>query len=226
MTGWDARIARAAQLELEYAFAAEILRFYREILLFQRDLQARGGEIDAEGLADLVRRAGPAGLAGVDVGEARRWPEAYAKGESLSPAEAFYARVFLEVGPVPGRLRTGNNACPACGHKPQVGVLRPEGHGARRSLVCHLCAAEWEFPRACCVACGETVFDKLAVYTAEQFAHVRVEACDSCQRYIKTVDLTKNGLAVPVVDELATTPLDLWARERGYLCVQPNLLAL
>jgi hypothetical protein len=29
-------------------------------------------------------------------------------------------------------------------------------------------------------------------------------------------DLTKNGLAIPVVDELATIPLNLWAEENGY----------
>ena len=39
-----------------------------------------------------------------------------------------------------------------------------------------------------------------------------VEACDSCHCYLKSVDLTVNGLAVPVVDELATAAaLDVWA---------------
>ena len=41
----------------------------------------------------------------------------------------------------------------------------------------------------------------LAAYTAEEFAHVRVEACDSCRHYIKTVDLTKDGRAVPVYND-------------------------
>jgi FdhE protein len=64
------------------------------------------------------------------------------------------------------------------------------------------------------------------VYSATQFDHVRVEACDTCRRYIKTVDLTKNGHAVPVVDELATMPLNLWAQEHGYLKLQANLLGI
>jgi len=33
--------------------------------------------------------------------------------------------------------------------------------------------------------------------------------------YSKTGDLTKNGLTEPRVDESASAPLDLWARERG-----------
>src|SRR5437588_8683670 len=52
------------------------------------------------------------------------------------------------------------------------------------------------------------------------------EGCDTCGHYIKTVDLTKNGLAVPVVDELATIPLNLWAQEHGYVKLQANLLGI
>jgi formate dehydrogenase maturation protein FdhE len=116
--------------------------------------------------------------------------------------------------------------CPFCGGKPLVGVLRPEGDGAKRFLICALCSTEWAFRRILCASCGEEAVEKLAVYTANEFGHVRVEGCDTCQHYIKTVDLTKNGHAVPVVDELATIPLNLWAQEHGYTKVQPNLLGI
>lgn len=56
------------------------------------------------------------------------------------------------------------------------------------------------------------------------FPHLRVEACDSCRHYIKAVDLTLSGLAIPEVDELAAIPLDLWARENDYIKLQPNIL--
>jgi formate dehydrogenase accessory protein FdhE len=116
--------------------------------------------------------------------------------------------------------------CPFCGWKPLAGVLRPEGDGGKRFLVCALCSTEWPFRRILCPGCGEESVDKLAVYTASDFAHVRVEGCDVCQRYIKTVDLTKNGLAVPIVDELATIPLNLWAHEHGYVKLRTNLLGI
>ncbi len=116
--------------------------------------------------------------------------------------------------------------CPLCSAKPVVGVLRPEGDGGKRSLICSLCSTEWPFGRILCPACGEENVEKLAVYTATQFPHVRVEACDTCHRYIKTVDLTKNGHAVPLVDELATIPLNLWAKEHEYTKLQSNLLGL
>ncbi len=114
--------------------------------------------------------------------------------------------------------------CPLCGRKPCAGVLRPEGDGAKRSLICSLCASEWEYRRLVCPSCGDEDVHHLPVYTAEQFRHVRVEACDNCKSYIKTVDLTKDGFAVPVVDELATIPLTLWAQEKGYSKLQANLL--
>jgi FdhE protein len=114
--------------------------------------------------------------------------------------------------------------CPACGCPPVVGVLREEGHGARRGLVCVRCAAEWAYRRVCCPSCGEEDFDTLPVYTAEPYPHIRVEACDRCRTYLKSVDLTKDGLAIPQVDDLASLPLDLWARERGYIRLQANLL--
>jgi FdhE protein len=116
--------------------------------------------------------------------------------------------------------------CPFCSRKPLVGVLRPEGDGGKRSLICSMCSTEWTFGRILCPACGEETVEKLAIYTATQFDHVRVEACDTCHYYIKTVDLTKNGLAVPVVDELATIPLNLWAQEHQYVKLQANLLGI
>ena len=107
-----------------------------------------------------------------------------------------------------------------------MGVLREEGDGGKRSLICSLCATEWEFRRILCPACGEEAVDKLPVYTASEIDYVRVEACESCHTYIKSVDLTKNGLAVPVVDELASVPLNLWAEDHGYRKLQRNVLGI
>lgn len=114
--------------------------------------------------------------------------------------------------------------CPVCSGRPGVGILREEGHGAKRTLLCALCLTEWEFLRVVCPACDEQRFDALPVYTADAFPHVRVDACDSCQRYLKTIDLTKHGLAVPLVDDIASVALDLWADEQGYRRLRANLL--
>jgi formate dehydrogenase accessory protein FdhE len=118
------------------------------------------------------------------------------------------------------------SACPLCGSKPIVGVLRSEGDGAKKSLICMLCAHEWNFRRIYCPACGEEREPQMAFYSVTEIAYVRADVCDSCHHYIKTVDLTKDGRAVPVVDELATIPLNLWATEHGYLKLQNNFLGI
>ncbi len=116
--------------------------------------------------------------------------------------------------------------CPACGGRPLVATLRERGHGARRSLICGLCLTEWPVLRVVCPACGESRFDAISVYRAEQFNGLRVDACDTCHTYIKTFDLTENGSAVPIVDDLGSLPLDFWSSEQGYRKIRPNLLRI
>ncbi len=114
--------------------------------------------------------------------------------------------------------------CPLCGSRPLLGVLRPEGDGGKRFLLCSFCSQEWEFRRILCPTCGEEAEGKLPVYVAEDSPHVRVEACETCKFYLRTIDLTRDGHAVPLVDDLAAIPHTLWALEQGYSRLQPNLL--
>jgi FdhE protein len=116
--------------------------------------------------------------------------------------------------------------CPFCNRKPALGVLRQQGDAGRRSLLCGVCLTEWEFRRVVCPGCGQEDHAKLPVYTAAELPYIRVECCDDCKTYIKCIDLTKNGLANPLVDELASVPLSLWAQQHGYAKLHPNLLGM
>jgi formate dehydrogenase accessory protein FdhE len=143
----------------------------------------------------------------------------------------FFPRAFLQpyAAYVAGRtavppVLATPRVCPLCGGRALFGVLRLEGDGGKRCMVCSFCGYEWEFRRILCPTCGEEEEKKLPVYVAEQFPHIRVEACESCKFYVRTIDLTKDGNAVPVVDDLAAIPLTLWAHEHGYRRLQPNLL--
>ena len=118
-------------------------------------------------------------------------------------------------------------ACPYCGAAPVAAVLRDEPQiKGRRTLLCSLCLAEWTFPRTRCPACGEERAEKRPHHVSESWPHVRVEECGSCRTYVKAVDLRENGLAVPVVDELASVELDLWAVEQGLSKLRTNLLGM
>jgi len=113
---------------------------------------------------------------------------------------------------------------PLCGARPLHGCLRVEGDSGKRFLLCSFCSQEWEFRRIHCPTCGEQAEGKLPVYVAEQLPHIRVEACDTCKFYLQTVDLTKDGHAIPLVDDLAAIPLTLWAHEARLLAspAQPS----
>jgi formate dehydrogenase maturation protein FdhE len=143
----------------------------------------------------------------------------------------FFPRAFLQpyAAYVAGRtavppVLATPRVCPLCAGRPLFGVLRLEGDGGKRCMVCSFCGYEWEFRRILCPTCGEEEEKKLPVYVAEQFPHVRMEPCDTCKFFVRTIDLTKDGHAVPVVDDLAAIPLTLWAHELGYSRLQPNLL--
>ena len=152
---------------------------------------------------------------------------------SRSDAQGFLALAFLQPYAELLRSRAALRLdqytyalCPFCNRRAGFGVLRQMGDGAARSLVCSFCLTEWTFRRIVCPGCGEENNHKLPVFTASDFDYIRVECCDACKTYIKTIDLTRNGHAEPVVDELAASPLDLWACGHGYAKLQGNLLGV
>jgi FdhE protein len=256
LSKWDQRIRRADALAAEHSFAAEVLRFYSHIARFQKDLYSgmadAGPAADLHSLLPWfpdflthLAAAAPEPLAqcarDLRQREPAYWREAlnafWLHASEFQPepgrAEELLSCIFLQPyaeyqadHSAPRSPAEDFGKCPFCSARPLAGVLRPEGDGGKRSLICSFCATEWAIGRIICSACGEQAVEKLAVYTAEQFPHVRVEACDSCRYYIKTVDLTKDGNAVPVVDELAAIPLDLWAQQHGYVKLRTNLLGI
>lgn len=196
-----------------------------------------------QGFLSLVRQHAPSGLAEaarqIAETDSAAWMELLSSywevgGRSDADAEPiaqFFPRAFLQpyaefraeraaLPPATGTPR----ACPLCDGQPLLGVLRVEGDGGKRWMVCSFCSHEWEFRRILCASCGEEDEKKLPVYVAEQLPHVRVEACDTCKKFVRTIDLTKDGHAVPVVDDIAAVPLTLWAHEHAYKRLQLNLL--
>ncbi|HEY6217158.1 MAG TPA: formate dehydrogenase accessory protein FdhE [Pyrinomonadaceae bacterium] len=131
--------------------------------------------------------------------------------------------------PVGRELAGGEQTCPFCGGKPQVSFLQSKestSEAGNRDLLCATCLCAWEFRRVVCANCGEERPAKLGYFHSPEFDYVRIEACDTCQHYIKGIDLTRLGHAVPLVDEIYSAPLDLWAREHGYTKIELNLVGI
>ena len=238
---FEARIQRAADLIPKYPAAAELLGFYRELASFQAPIFEALRSRTETGLhalepyfpplAELVARHGPESMAGKVCISTDLLQSAW-EDDLKDPYARFFARVLLQPyaeylasrGDV--QAQPESRVCPFCSAWPVAGVLRGEGEGAKRWLLCSLCSTEWPFRRVLCPGCGEEDRDKLPIYTAAEFGSVRVDACDTCKTYLKSVDLTKDGHAVPVVDEIATVTLNIWAEEHGYSKLETNLLGM
>jgi FdhE protein len=140
-------------------------------------------------------------------------------------ALAPFARGLREAGVA---IERPKGACPYCGGGPWVAsrLALPGSDGAQRVLHCALCANAWQVARIHCPACGEESPEKLPTFSAPQYPAARIEACESCGGYVKSLDLAVDARAIPEVDDLASISLDLWAHEQGFERFEPGLVGL
>jgi FdhE protein len=138
-----------------------------------------------------------------------------------------YVTTLRLAGVAPDRVHTRGH-CPFCGGSPATSCRRSgaESDGSARSLVCALCGLEWPINRILCPACSEGEPRKLPSFTSEPHTAARIEACETCGRYMKSIDMSKDVHAVPEVDDVASIALDLWAVEQGYTRIEPGLAGM
>lgn len=108
--------------------------------------------------------------------------------------------------------RWHRSTCPTCGSPPAMARLIGEEHGRTRFLVCGCCTTRWRYPRSSCPFC-ERDTHRLSVISLEGEAGLRIDACEACRGYVKTL----NG---PADEELlladwTSLHLDVLAKERG-----------
>lgn len=111
--------------------------------------------------------------------------------------------------------------CPICGGAPLMAKLR-EGDG-KRILECSLCNTQWAFKRLRCPFCGNEDQDGLGFFFTEKEGAYRLDKCDKCRRYIKTVDERRKAegkLRALAVEDVATLYLDMLAEEEGYQSIK------
>lgn len=244
--GFDRRIERAKELGARFPESAKLLDLYAKLVALQKTIFAGlDANADIRSLARhfptlirLVESEAPGPLVEFAQGcleteEAREnLLEAFWNSrEEPDRAAQFFARVLTQpyAELLASRVKAENPAgatCPGCSSKPVASIRRGEGDGARRSLLCSLCSLEWPYRRILCPGCGEEQKDHLPVFSSGEIDYILVEACDRCKKYLKSVDLTKQGLAVPEVDEVATVAIDVWAEENGYSKLETNLLGM
>jgi formate dehydrogenase formation protein len=103
--------------------------------------------------------------------------------------------------------------CPLCAGDPDFAVITP---AADRLLICGRCSARWHFHQLTCPFCLNAERARITSF-ATRDGQYRLYACDQCQRYIKAFDARRASRPVmPVVDAVATLPLDAAAMQKGY----------
>ena len=103
--------------------------------------------------------------------------------------------------------------CPLCGAEPDLSVITP---AAERHLICSRCTLRWKFDPLTCPYCHNSDRSTITSFATPD-GQYRVYACNACKRYLKAYDGRKATRPVmPVVDSVATLPLDAAAMQRGY----------
>jgi hypothetical protein len=103
--------------------------------------------------------------------------------------------------------------CALCGSEPDFAVITP---AAERHLICGRCALRWKFESLTCPDCRNSDRARITSFATPD-GQYRVYACDVCHRYLKAYDGRRATRPVmPVVDGVATLPLDAYAMQRGY----------
>ncbi len=104
--------------------------------------------------------------------------------------------------------------CPVCGSAPGIALIGNEG---QRTLCCSYCRHQWRAPRVFCGLCGNRKAEQLHYFFAEEEKELRVDVCDHCRQYIKSVDTRELSRPVfPPLEQVASLHLDMHAAEKGY----------
>lgn len=104
--------------------------------------------------------------------------------------------------------------CPVCGSLPLISELKGEG---QRYWLCSFCGFNWPGERLKCPYCENTDHEKLHFLYAEGQEAYRVDLCDKCKQYIKTVDSRKLDYEPDLnLEDIVTIHLDIIASGKGY----------
>jgi hypothetical protein len=103
--------------------------------------------------------------------------------------------------------------CALCGGEPDFAVITP---AAERHLICGRCTLRWKYEPLTCPYCRNAERSRITSFATPD-GRYRVYACDVCRRYLKAYDGRRASRPVmPMVDSVATLPLDAAAMQRGY----------
>ena len=110
--------------------------------------------------------------------------------------------------------------CPICGSLPSLSLLKEEV--GKRYLLCSYCGYQWRTDRIFCPFCNNIEQGSLQYFYGEGEATYRIDLCDKCHQYIKTIDQRMIEEGDLILEDLASLHLDILASQKGYKRPVPN----
>lgn len=105
--------------------------------------------------------------------------------------------------------------CPVCGSLPALLCIK-EKEGKRFGS-CSWCGNLWQTNRIQCLYCQNQLQESLGYFTIENDEVYRVEYCDACKHYVKTIDCRSlEDEPTLSLEDLTTLHLDMIAQKKGY----------
>jgi len=135
---------------------------------------------------------------------------------------------FLRARAIAPQRTLAPGRCHFCNAPPSLSCRRDASasDGAARFLVCSLCGFEWSFDRIVCPSCCEREPTKLPSFSDPARGHATIDACETCHRYLKSIDVSDDPRRLPEIDELESLALDLWANEQGFTRIEPGIAGI
>jgi FdhE protein len=111
--------------------------------------------------------------------------------------------------------------CPLCGSLPHMSQLRDEE--GKRYLRCSWCGCEWRTERIACPFCSNKAFESLHYLCSDEEEAYRVDLCDQCTGYLKTIDSRRLDYEPSLdLEDIVTIHLDILALKKGYRRPAPS----
>jgi FdhE protein len=214
---------RLDDLRIEWTDARLLVRQTADLLLrfdlLEHETHARIQALARQGPPlEVLVAAWFSEKAAPDLAQTMSWPDGLDR-DAADQVLTLAIRPFLERCAEMAQQRTDLSTwtrpyCPLCGGDPELAVIT---RAADRLLICGRCGARWAIDSQACPWCRNAVAEELTTLVSHDRLYGLV-ACERCRRYLKAFDARSASRPVmPMVDTIATLPLDAAAAQRGYV---------
>ena len=131
---------------------------------------------------------------------------------SLKPSINLFAE--WTAGQIEDIHKNDYDRCPICGSPPALSLL---GDNGKRFLECGFCSYIWQTKRIYCPYCGNEDHESLKYYSIENEDLYRVDVCERCEKFIKTIDTRNLSRTIYTpLENLCTHHLNIKFEQMGY----------